>query len=80
MTNDEHSQISGARIAVLSRGVNILDAADCEIADSPSPIADLEHPFAIIANGDIAEGCSNLAIGCCEVLNDANTASNIFIP
>jgi hypothetical protein len=27
--------------------MNILEAADCEIADSPSPIADLEHPFAL---------------------------------
>jgi hypothetical protein len=34
--------------------MNILEAADCEIADSPSPIADLEHPFAIIASWDIA--------------------------
>jgi hypothetical protein len=30
--------------------------------------------FAIIANGDIAEGCSKLAIGCCELLSVANSA------
>jgi len=29
----------------------------------PSPIANLEHPSAINADGEIAKGCSRLAIG-----------------
>jgi hypothetical protein len=66
--------------ALLTESTNILDAADCKIADSQQPIANLERPFAIIADGDIAEGCSKLAIGCCELLNDANIESSIFTP
>jgi hypothetical protein len=38
-----------------------------QITDQQPPIADLEHPFAMIAK-DIAEGCSKSAIGGCRLL------------
>jgi hypothetical protein len=43
-----------------ARGINIL--AGSVISNQPSPVTDLEYPFAIIARA-ISKGCSKAVIG-----------------